>query len=99
MTNAIEKVIDAHGRHAQAVHFTRDGRLLVSAGQDARVRLWSGPGFAAAGSFEGHAKSVNGISFSPDERHVATGSFDGTVRIWSVPAGRCLRTLAKQIAG
>jgi hypothetical protein len=29
-------VIDAHDRHAQDVRFTKDGKLLVSVGQDAR---------------------------------------------------------------
>ena len=38
-------VIDAHGRHAQAVAFTKDGKRLVSAGQDACVRFWSVPVF------------------------------------------------------
>lgn len=71
-------VIDAHGRHAQAVAFTKDGKLLVSTGQDACVRLWSVPGFEAAAVFEGHTNSVNSISFSPDSALLATGSTDGT---------------------
>jgi WD40 repeat protein len=92
-------VIDAHGRHAQDVHFTRDGRLLLSVGQDARVRLWSVPGFAAAGTFEGHKNCVCTISFTPDQKLLATGSTDGTVRLWSFPDGRCLHVLDKQRAG
>jgi WD40 repeat protein len=92
-------VIDAHGRHAQAVHFTRDGKLLVSAGQDACVRLWSVPGFTPAGTLEGHKNCVNSLSFTADERLLATGSTDGSVRIWSLPEGRCLHTLDKQVRG
>src|SRR5690242_1595890 len=82
-------VIDAHGRHAQAVAFTKDGKCLVSAGQDACIRLWSVPGFQAAGVFEGHGNSVNSLSLSPDGSLLATGSTDGTVRIWSFPQGPC----------
>jgi WD40 repeat protein len=89
-------VLDAHGRHAQAVRFTRDGKLLLSAGQDACVRLWSVPDFTAAGTLEGHQNSVNSLSFSADEQLLATGSTDGTVRLWSFHEGRCLQTLAKQ---
>ncbi|HEV3205035.1 MAG TPA: WD40 repeat domain-containing protein [Gemmataceae bacterium] len=92
-------VINAHGRHAQAVRFTRDGKLLVSVGQDACVRLWSVPGFGAAGAFEGHKNSVNSISFTPDEQLLATGSTDGTVRLWAFPEGRYMHTLAKQVSG
>ncbi len=90
-------VIDAHGKHAQAVHFTKDGRLLVSVGQDARVRLWAVPGFKPAAVFEGHKNSVNTISFTADERLLATASTDGTVRVWSFPDGRALRVLDKQV--
>jgi WD40 repeat protein len=92
-------VIDAHGRHAQAVRFTKDGKFLISVGQDRQVRLWSMPGYSCAGAFEGHKNSVNSLSFSPDEQLLATGSTDGTVRIWSFPDGRCLHTLEKQVTG
>jgi WD40 repeat protein len=91
-------VLDAHGRHAQAVAFTKDGKRLVSAGQDACVRLWSVPGFKADGVFEGHGNSVNSLSFSPDGSLLATGSTDGTVRVWSFPQGKCLHALATQRA-
>jgi WD40 repeat protein len=84
-------VLDTHGRHAQAVAFTRDAKRLVSAGQDACVRLWSVPSFQAEGAFEGHGNSVNSLSFSPDGSLLATGSTDGTVRVWSFPQGKCLR--------
>lgn len=91
-------VLDAHGKHAQAVHFTRDGKHLVSAGQDARVRVWSVPGFKAERALEGHEKSVNGLSFSADEKLLATGSSDPSVRVWSFPDGRCLFALEKQVS-
>jgi WD40 repeat protein len=89
--------LDEHGRHAQAVAFTKDGKRLISVGQDACVRLWSVPGFQAAGVFEGHANSVNSLAFAPDDSLLATGSTDGTVRIWSFPQGKCLHILAKQL--
>ncbi len=88
---------DGHGKHAQAVGFTRSGGLLVSTGQDAAIRVWSVPGFEPAGVFKGHEKSVNNLSFSPDESLLATGSTDVTVRIWSFPDGDPLHTLEKQV--
>jgi len=96
MSHAVQ-VIDAHGKHAQAVHFTRDGKRLVSCGQDARVRVWSVPGFRPERAFEGHEKSVNSLSFTADETRLATGSSDPGVRLWSFPEGKCLFTLEKQV--
>lgn len=92
-------VIDAHGRHAQAVRFTKDSKTLVSVGQDARVRLWKAPSFEALGAFEGHEKCVNGIAFAPDEKRLATWSSDGTIRLWSYPRGTCEQVLEKQLHG
>ena len=92
-------VIDAHGRHAQAVAFTKNGKWLISTGQDACVRLWSVPDFKPDGVFEGHANSVNSLSLSPDGTLLATGSTDSTVRVWSFPQGKCLHILPKQMAG
>jgi len=89
-------ILAAHGRHAQVVTFTRSGRLLLSAGQDAHIRLWSVPGFKAVGSIVGHRNSVNSIAFSPDESLIATGSSDGTVRVWSFPGGQHHHTLDRQ---
>ena len=80
-------VIDAHGRHAQAVAFSKDGKWLVSTGQDACIRLWSVPGFQAAGVFEGHANSVNSISLSPDGSLLATGSPRPVERHRGTPSG------------
>lgn len=86
-------VLDAHGRHAQAVAFTPDGELFLSCGQDAAVRLWRLPGFRPAGVFEGHAKSVNSLALAPDMTRLATGSSDGTVRVWTFPYGEVLHVL------
>ncbi len=92
-------VIDAHGRHAQAVAFSKDGKRLVSTGQDACIRLWSVPNFEAVAVIEGHTNSVNSLSFSRDGALLATGSTDGTVRVWSFPQGNCLHVLPKQMTG
>lgn len=89
-------IIEAHGRHAQAVAFTKDGDRLVSTGQDTCVRFWTVPGFQADGVFEGHKNSVNSLSFSSDGTLLATGSTDSTVRVWSFTQGRCLHVLEKQ---
>jgi len=86
-------LIPAHGRHAQAVLFTRDGALLVSAGMDAAIRLWRPPAFEAAGAFSGHLNCVNSLALSPDEQRLASCSTDGTVRIWSFPGGETLHIL------
>jgi WD40 repeat protein len=97
--NAEPLVLEAHGKHAQAVHFTKDGKTLVSCGQDTKVRLWSVPGFKPVREFSGHEKSVNSLSFTADEKRLVTSGSDGTVRSWSFPDGKCQFVLEKQLLG
>jgi WD40 repeat protein len=92
-------VLDAHGKHAQAVHFTKDGKRLVSCGQDATVRVWSLPGFHPERSFEGHGKSVNALGFTADEKRLLTAASDPAVKLWSFPAGKCLHTFEGEHLG
>lgn len=96
MTNT-PLLLEAHGKHAQAVHFTRDGKRLVSCGQDAKVRVWSVPSFKAERAFEGHEKSVNSLSFTADEKRLVTAGSDGSAKLWSFPEGKCLFSLEKQM--
>jgi len=98
MTQA-PQVLDAHGRHAQAVHFTRDKKHLVSCGQDARVRVWSLPGFRAERELAGHEKSIHSLSFSDDGKRLATASSDHTVRLWDFDSGECLHVFPGQQQG
>lgn len=90
------RVLEAHGRHAQAVAFSPDGTRLVSVGMDAMVRVWSVPDYQPVATLAGHQKSVNSITFAPDGHRFATCSTDGTSRVWSLEGGRSLFALAGQ---
>jgi WD40 repeat protein len=74
-------VLDAHGRSAHAVHFTRDGKHLVSCGDSAPVRVWSVPGFRGERELPGRERGVTTLSFSADDARLATLSTDGTVHV------------------
>ncbi|MGD2148175.1 MAG: WD40 repeat domain-containing protein [Anaerolineae bacterium] len=87
------QVFEAHERHVTDLTFTAAGDLLISAGMDNLVRLWSVPDWSLSGTFEGHTHSVNSLSLSPDGRTLATGSTDTTVRLWAFPGGEPLYTL------
>lgn len=90
------KVLDAHGRHAQAAAWSPDGTRLVSVGMDAMIRVWETPAFQPVATLPGHQKSVNSVVFSPDGDRIATCSTDGTARVWSFATGRPLHILAGQ---
>jgi WD40 repeat protein len=78
---------------------TPDGRILVSAGEDDTIRLWSLPSGKYLRTLSGHAGTVRSLAISPDGEVLASGSEDGTIRIWSLPEGRSMFSFAAHSGG
>lgn len=77
--------LKGHSRIVRSVAFTRDGRYVVSGGDDGTVEVWDVSTGTEIRSFDGHAGAVTGVSVSPSGRYVASSSADGTVKIWQFP--------------
>ncbi len=73
--------------------FSRDGKTLVVAGGDGKIRFLD----AATGEVQriltGHTNVIYKAVFSPDEKLLASSSRDRTARIWDVASGRELHKL------
>jgi WD40 repeat protein/transcriptional regulator with XRE-family HTH domain len=78
-----------HDNLVNDLAFSRDGRLLASAGRDGIVRVFAIPGGQEIAGME-HTMSANGVAFSPDGKLLASASDDGTVRVWVVAADNLL---------
>jgi hypothetical protein len=66
--------------------FGPSGSWLVTAGDDATVRIWdviTGPVRVLAG----HTDWVRGVAVAPDGTWLASASDDGTVRVWDAATG------------
>lgn len=68
------------------VDFTPDGKLLFSAGDDSRVKVWAWDGTTLTA--EGHELDTGGgftsVAVSPDGKLVAVGSVAGKLTVWNV---------------
>jgi WD40 repeat protein len=74
-----------HQDRVLAVAFRRDGRTIVTAGEDTTARLWDGPTGRSLGLVVRHEGRVGVASFSPDGRTLLTAGWDGTARLWDPP--------------
>jgi WD40 repeat protein len=74
--------------------FTPDGREVVSAGDDGRVRRWSvETGKELETSFDAHPRvTMLSISLSADGKLLATSSLDKTAKVWNTADNKLLTT-------
>lgn len=86
-----------HGGQATCVTFTRDGKAVVSGGEDNILRLWEADTGEELRRFVGHEREavqgVEALAISPDGKTLASGGKDGTVRLWGLACGRQLCVL------
>jgi WD40 repeat protein len=72
---------------------SRDGKTLVVAGGDAKIRFVDMTTGEVQRTLTGHTNAIYRAVFSPDEKLLASSSRDLTARIWDLSTGRELQKL------
>ena len=67
-----------------SLDFSPDGTLLVSAGEDATIKLWNVQTGTCLVTLTDHTRPVNSLAFSRDGQFLVSGSDDATVKIWKI---------------
>jgi WD40 repeat protein len=80
------------------VKFNPDGREVVIASSDGKVRIYDITSFRETMTFDADENDAMGAVFSPDETLIAAGYASGTVRVWDVATGLPLTTLTGNAA-
>ena len=68
--------------------FSRDGKTLVVAAGDGKIRLIDSANGTVQRTLAGHTNAIYIAVFSPDEKMLASSSRDHTARVWDVASGR-----------
>jgi WD40 repeat protein/pimeloyl-ACP methyl ester carboxylesterase len=87
------KEVRARGRHDErirAMAFTRDGRRLVTAGDDQIAIVWDVASEAPLETFRAHTGAIHGLALSPDGKTAFTASADGSIIAWDLDGSRRL---------
>lgn len=79
--------LEGHTDAVTGVHFSRDGKRLLTSSYDATARLWNVETGELIRTFAGHDWWVWSAAFSPDERRLVTASHDGSAIVWTTDTG------------
>ena len=77
----------AHQGSVTSLHFSPEGRRLISASMDFSVRVWEVSSGKAVAELVGHASPVMSAKYSADGRWIVTASQDRTARVWDAETG------------
>jgi WD40 repeat protein/tRNA A-37 threonylcarbamoyl transferase component Bud32 len=72
-----------HSPNALSLALTPDGKRLLAADWDGKVRFWD-RGTRQEGPTLAHEAPASALDFSPDGKMLLTGSFDHTARLWDL---------------
>jgi hypothetical protein len=89
------RTLEGHSAKVNAVAVTWDGRRVISASDDCRIKLWDVSSGEVLLSLEGHSDVVGSVAMTRDGNFAVSGSSDATARVWDLRNGECLRVLRR----
>jgi WD40 repeat protein/serine/threonine protein kinase len=85
------------GHEVSGIDFSADGKQLISAGFDGKLRFWDVAALKQQFYLSGHSDRVSSLYYSRSTGSATTASYDGTVKFWNLNKNLEERTL--QVAG
>lgn len=89
-------IIEAHTLSANLVKYTPDGKILLTGGRDAHLKIWNAENYEQIKSIPAHNFAIYDIAFSPDTTLFATASRDKTIKIWNAKSFELLVRINKE---
>ncbi len=84
----------SHTSSVFSVTYSPDGHFLLSAGRDARLKVWDiRNNYAMVEDVVAHMYAINHIAFSPEGHMFATCSMDKSIKLWDAASFRLLKVI------
>jgi hypothetical protein len=93
------RTLVGHTQSVWACAFSADGKVVVTGGRDAMLRLWSVDTEVPCATLSGHGDGINACALSPDGTTLMSGAFDAMLKLWSMDTYACRATLVGHTAG
>jgi WD40 repeat protein len=91
-----KKTLDAHKNSVFTLQYSANGKLLLSSGRDAHLKVWlANEDYKLHDSIAAHLYAINHITFSPDQQYFASCSMDKSIKIWDANALKLLKVIDK----
>ena len=107
-TKKITIVFEGHYGNLRTLAMTKDGKTLVSGGDDKMIKIWSFEQkddvdnerkiFPQHKNLEGHSDSVMTLALTSDDRKLYSGGLDKVVIIWDLSTAKILNKIEGEIA-
>ncbi len=90
----IHTIRNAHENSVFSLHYSPDGRYLLSGGRDAHLKVWDiWNDYREITAKPAHWFTINTIAFHPEGHLFATGSRDKTIKIWDAKTFELLKVI------
>ncbi|WP_437760199.1 TIR domain-containing protein [Sorangium sp. So ce1389] len=93
MWTGVERTLPGHSDRVNACAISPDGQIIVSASDDATLKVWDLASGQLVTTLDGHLNWVNACAISPDGQRIVSASDDGTLKIWSLAHGQLMATI------
>jgi periodic tryptophan protein 2 len=81
-----------HSSNMNCIAYSPDGELIVTGGDDGKLKLWNASSGFCTVTFHDHTSSISGVLFSRNRKFVLSASLDGTVRAYDLMRYRNFKT-------
>lgn len=82
-----------HADYVSGVAVTPDGRRLVSASGDRKLKVWDLATGQETATLTGHEDWISAMTVTPDGRRAVSATDDHTLKVWDLQTGQELATI------
>ena len=99
LVNSRNFISQGHTKGINSVTYSPDGKKILSASIDNKIKEWSTSTGTCLQTLIGHSETVTVVQYSPDGKKAYSGSNDGVIIEWDIETGKPERTFEDHESG